>query len=180
MMPNTPGAPGAGPAATPAPLHDIAGPIWFFPYPVWMAIAAGVLLVAILVLIGWLIARRKPRSVSLRERALKALGELRVQIPNARSYEFGVRVSDVLRGYIRDQRGLDAVNRTSIEFLETLRTNDRFTDNEKAALSDFLTHVDLLKYARQNADADQMNSLVDTAERVVKNEAPIPEEAPAP
>ena len=49
MMPNTPGA---GPASTPAPLHDIAGPIWFFPYPVWMAIAGGVLLVAILILFG--------------------------------------------------------------------------------------------------------------------------------
>lgn len=176
MMPNTPGG---APAATPAPLHDIAGPIWFFPYPVWMAIVGGVLLVAIFVIIGWLIARRKPRSLSLRERALKALGELRVQIPNARSYEFGVRVSDVLRGYIRDQRGLDAVTRTSIEFLETLRTNDRFSDNEKGALSEFLTQVDLLKYARKDADADQMNSLVDIAERVVKNEAPDPVEANA-
>lgn len=176
MMPNTPGA---APAATPAPLHDISAPVWFYPYPIWLSVLVGVALLAIILITGWLLFRRSKRSESLREKALKTLRELRQQIPTARSYEFGVRVSDVLRGYIRDQRGLDAVNRTSIEFLETLRTNDRFTDNEKGALSEFLTQVDLLKYARQDADADQMNSLVDIAERVVKNEAPEPLEAHA-
>ncbi len=87
--------------------------------------------------------------LTARERALAALRELRGEASEADPYGFGVRVSDALRTYIRDQHGLDAVTRTSVEFLEVLRDNAAFTDNEKAAISEFLESVDLLKYARQ-------------------------------
>ena len=65
----------------------------------------------------------------------------------------------LLRTYIRDQHGLDAVTRTSVEFLEVLRDNAAFTHNEKAALSEFLESVDLLKYARLPAAADDIRIL---------------------
>ena len=48
------------------------------------------------------------------------------------------------------------MTRTSIEFLEVLRDNPAFTNNEKAALSDFLESVDLLKYARLSAAANDI------------------------
>jgi hypothetical protein len=81
-----------------------------------------------------------------------------------------VKISDALRTYIRDQHGLDALTRTSVEFLEALRENAAFTDNEKAALSEFLESVDLLKYARLPAAADDIQSLLDIAERLVRGE----------
>ena len=83
-----------------------------------------------------------------------------------------MRVSDALRTYIRDQHSLDAVTRTSVEFLEALRDNAAFTNNEKAAISEFLESVDLLKYARQAAAAAEIRILLEIAERVVRGESP--------
>ena len=166
MMPPTP-------PATPAPIHDIAGPIWFFPYPGWMVVAAGLAFLALVGLLFWLTRRKRPAPVlTARERALAALGELRKEASESDPYGFGVRVSDALRTYIRDQHGLDAITRTSVEFLEVLRQNAAFTDNEKAAISEFLESVDLLKYARQSAAAQEIRVLLEIAERVVRGESP--------
>lgn len=159
------------PSATPVPLHDIAGPVWFFPYPVWMVVVAGIVLVGLLALLLWWVRRRKPQKpLTARERALAVLQELRRDGAQADSYAFGVRVSDALRVYIRDEYGLDAVRRTSMEFLESLRNEPVFSDNEKAALAEFLEAVDLLKYARHAAGAAEINALLEIAERVVRAE----------
>jgi len=159
--------------ATPAPIHDIAGPVWFFPYPAWMVVAAGLAFLALVGLLFWFTRRKRPAPVlTARERALAALRELRGEASEADPYDFGVRVSDTLRTYIRDQHGLDAVTRTSMEFLEALRDNAAFSHNEKAAISEFLESVDLLKYARQAAGADEIQVLLEIAERVVRGESP--------
>ena len=159
--------------ATPAPIHDIAGPVWFFPYPAWMVVAAGLAFLALVGLLFWFTRRKRPAPVlTARERALAALRELRGEASEADPYDFGVRVSDALRTYIRDQHGLDAVTRTSVEFLEVLRDNAAFSNNEKAAISEFLESVDLLKYARQAAGADEIQVLLQIAERVVRGESP--------
>jgi hypothetical protein len=159
--------------ATPAPIHDIAGPVWFFPYPAWMVVAAGLAFLALVGLLFWLTRRKRPAPVlTARERALAALRELRGEASEADPYVFGVRVSDALRTYIRDQHGLDAVTRTSVEFLEVLRDNAAFTNNEKTAISEFLESVDLLKYARQAAAAEEIRILLEIAERVVRGESP--------
>jgi hypothetical protein len=159
--------------ATPAPIHDIAGPVWFFPYPAWMVVAAGLAFVALIGFIFWYTRRKRPAPVlSARERALAALRELRGEASEVDPYGFGVRVSDALRTYIRDQHGLDAVTRTSVEFLEVLRDNAAFSSNEKGAISEFLESVDLLKYARQAAAAEEIRTLLEIAERVVRGESP--------
>lgn len=159
------------PAATPAPIHDIAGPVWLFPYPMWMVAAA---LAGVLVLLGlvfWLIRRaRRARPLTARQKALAVLDDLRREGGDADPYAFGVKVSDALRAYIRDQHGLDAVTRTSLEFLETLRDNAVFSENEKAALAEFLESADLLKYARQSAGAEEIETLLSIAERLVRGE----------
>jgi Domain of unknown function (DUF4381) len=159
--------------ATPAPIHDIAGPIWFFPYPAWMVVAAGLAFLALVGLIFWYTRRKRPAPVlSARERALAVLRELGGEVSQVDPYAFGVRVSDALRTYIRDQHGLDAVTRTSVEFLEVLRDNAAFSSNEKGAISEFLESVDLLKYARQAAAAEEIRTLLEIAERVVRGESP--------
>jgi Domain of unknown function (DUF4381) len=165
MMPATP-------QPTPAPLHDIAGPVWLFPYPVWAVVAAAIAFLILTGFIFWLTRRKRPVApLTPQQRALAALEALRREGPEADSYDFGVRVSDALRTYIRDQHGLDAVTRTSLEFLEALRDNAAFTGNEKAALSEFLESVDLLKYARLPAAAEEIQSLLAIAERLVRGES---------
>lgn len=91
MMPTQP------PAATPAPIHDIAGPVWFFPYPLWMVFAAVAGLLVILGLIIWLVRRaRRARALTPKQRALAALTELGREGGEADPYAFGIRVSDAL------------------------------------------------------------------------------------
>lgn len=159
------------PAATPAPLHDIVGPVMFMNYPLWMVITAAVALLAIAGLVVWLTRRkRSKRPLTAKEKALKAIDELRKGGAETDSYAFGVKVSDALRTYIRDQHGLDAVTRTSVEFLESLRTNPVFNDNEKAAISEFLESVDLLKYARVDAGKEEIDALLEVAERLVRGD----------
>jgi hypothetical protein len=172
MMPNQ-----AQPAPTPAPIHDIADAVWFFPYPLWMVAAAAAALIALVALVVFLFRKlRAAKPLTPREKALAALAELRRLGPDAGPYAFGIQVSDALRTYIRDQHGLDAVTRTSLEFLETLQGNLVFTTNEKAAISEFLESADLLKYARLEAGAEEISALLDIAERVVRGEQsqPVP------
>ncbi len=162
------------PPPTPAPIHDIAGPVWLFPYPVWVVVAAALALLTLVGLVFWLTRRKRPAPVlTPRQRALAALEQLRREGPETDPYAFGVKISDALRTYIRDQHGVDALTRTSVEFLEALRENAVFTENEKAALSEFLESVDLLKYARLPAAADEIQALLDAAERLVRGTNPI-------
>ncbi len=166
MMPTQPAA-----AATPAPIHDIAGPVWIFPYPVWGVIGAGVLLLVLLGVAVWFLRRKPgPRILTAKQRALNAIAAFRAKGAEADAYEFGVKVSDALRTYIRDQYGVDAVTRTSVEFLDVIRANAVFSANEKAAISEFLESVDLLKFARQTAGVEEITQLLDIAERVVNGE----------
>ena len=159
------------PAATPAPLHDIAGPLWLLPVPLWVLIAGGIVLLALIGIAIWSISRaRKVRPLTARQRALAVLEDLRREGGDADPYAFGVKVSDALRAYIRDQHGLDAITRTSLEFFEVLRDNAVFSENEKAALAEFLESADLLKYARQSAGAEEIDTLLSIAERVVRGE----------
>lgn len=154
------------PSPTPAPIHDIAGPLSLPGIPLPAAIAGATLLLALALLGIWFArGRLLAHQPTPKERAQKALEALRSS--EATSYEFGVRASDILRTYIRDQHGVDATTRTSLEFLQELRNNPVFNDNEKASLAAFLESSDLLKYARAEAAQDEISQLFETASRLV-------------
>ncbi len=154
------------PSPTPAPIHDIAGPFAIPGIPVAYAIAGATLVLALALLGVWLVRGRiLARQLTPKERAQQALEALRSS--GAGSYEFGVRASDILRSYIRDQYGVDATTRTSIEFLHALRDNPVFDENERASLAAFLEASDLLKFARAEAARDEITQLFDTASRLV-------------
>ena len=164
----------AAPSPTPAPLNDIVGPVWFWPYPLWMTIATGLALIVILAGIVWLLKKlltRKPTPMTNRQKALAALEALRSGIAGAEPYAFGVTVSDSIRTYIRAEHRLGATTQTSLEFLNSIRGNALFTDNEKAGLTVFLEKTDLLKFARAEAGEREMLDLLDIAARLVRGEA---------
>ncbi len=159
------------PAGTPAPIHDITGPLWVFPHPWWVVALAIVGVSTVVGFLVWLIKRKRPaRPLTPREKALAVIAEFRTQ-DGGEPYPFAVRVSDALRAYIRDQHGLDAVTRTSVEFLEALRDNPAFTAAEKDAVAEFLESADLLKYARIKAGGDEIRALLDIAERLIRGGA---------
>jgi hypothetical protein len=164
----------AAPSPTPAPLNDIVGPVWFWQYPLWMTLVAG--FVALLILAGlvWLLKKlltRKAVPLTNRQKALAALEALRSGIAGADPYAFGVTVSDAIRSYIRAEHRLGATTQTSLEFLNSIRSNPLFTDNEKSGLTVFLEKTDLLKFARAEAGEREMLDLLDIAARLVRGEA---------
>ena len=160
------------PASTPVPINDIVGPVWVLPWPVWVVICASVAAILLLGAIVWGVIRllRRKAPPTARERALAALDALRNTVSGTDPYAFGITVSDAIRSYILDQHGLHATTQTSLEFLEEIRANPVFTENEKTGLSVFLEKTDLLKFARAEAGESEMIGLLETAVRLVRGE----------
>lgn len=157
------------PQSTPAPIHDITGALAIPSYSVPLMIGGATALVVLALLALWVfrLRTRKPQ-LTAKQKALAALASLS-QAPGE-AYDFGIRVSEVLRTYIRDGFGLDAVNKTSIEFLSSLRDHQVFDTNEKASLAAFLEASDLIKFARKDAVYEELHMLLDTAKRLVNAE----------
>jgi len=163
--------------ASPPPIHDIAGPVYVFPYPLWVVYTAGAVLLALLGLLAWLLVRWwRSRPVtpppSPREAALAKLENARSQIQALDPHAFSILVSDILRHYISVQFKLHATQQTSPEFLFSITDFHGFTDAEKKQLADFLEKCDLLKFARIEAASSDSAALLDQAIAFVKGGTP--------
>lgn len=157
-------------APTPAPIHDIVDPIPFLPFPIWMMVLAGILvLVMVGGLIWWLVSRKKPvRELTPLERALAGLDGLAGRMDQIEAYPFSIEVSDVLREYLRDERGLKATTQTSREFLEAVRQRNTFSVDEQADLERFLEKADLIKFAHIEASGEECRALLEAADSLVR------------
>jgi hypothetical protein len=165
---------GPTPTPTPVPLADIAGPVWYWPYPLWLTLVAALAILLCLAGLAWLLKKllgRKAPPPTNRQLALVALEKLRAGVEGADPYAFGISVSDALRRYIQAEYGLEATTQTSIEFLETLQESPVFSENEQDGIEAFLSRTDLLKYARAGAPSAELLDLVDIAARLVRGEA---------
>ncbi len=169
----------ATPAPTPVPIHDISGPIAFFPYPIWMVAVAILAVLALAAAVVWFFAvRRRPaKRRTPAEKALAALARLRAGVETGDPYPFSITASDVLRVYLRDEYGLSATTQTSREFLETAASRSVFNDEERAALAAFLEKADLIKFARMHATAADCSALLEQADKLVRSGAAKPVEA---
>jgi len=155
--------------ATPAPIHDIVGPLPFFSGPLWVIIAV-FLLAGIGSFLFWKWSGRvKTKAVTPREAALEALGRLRERITKGSDHDFGVGVSDVLRRFLGGARSIKKQRQTTEEFLESLRGSLRFIPAEQEALAEFLHRADYMKFARGEATPEQRLALIDAAESFVQS-----------
>ena len=154
-------------APTPAPIHDIIGPLPFFSGPLWIigAVFLGVAFVG--VLLWWFVGRKKTKAPTPDVTALAALLRLREKVSEGADHDFGVGVSDVLRKFLGEALGLAAPRQTTEEFLTSLKGSLRFLPAEQEALSVFLQQADYLKYARGEATREQRLALIEAAESFV-------------
>ena len=162
----------SAPADPLAGLRDNASTV-AVPWPpwVWWCIGLGaVVVVALLVWLGFWLARRKPKVVppTARQIALRALDDLRARANNTEPYEFSVAVSDVLRTYVTSQFGLHATHQTSPEFLSSIASAAEFTAEDRQLLAVFLERCDLLKFARVDARAEENAELLRAAAAFVQ------------
>lgn len=132
---------------------------------VWVLVVAGVVAVPA----GWFFLRSKRAKKLvriLRPAHEIAYARLRALIAadlveEGRIKEFYERVSAILRHYIEDRFDLRAPERTTEEFLAELQWTDLLSSSDKKVLGEFLTHCDLVKFARHEPAAGQIQRTFD-------------------
>ncbi|HLB33190.1 MAG: hypothetical protein A3F67_01855 [Verrucomicrobia bacterium RIFCSPHIGHO2_12_FULL_41_10] len=161
------------PQPTPAPLHDIVGPLPFFPYTPWqVGIVVGIfiLLLGAIVWVIWKLCQKPP--LTPREATMKALASMKKELMKGNDHDFGMFVSRLLRYYLSEVFALAAPRQTTEEFLASLRESTRFTPTEQESLGIFLKQSDLLKFAGGKASEQERLALITAAEDFVRGEGP--------
>jgi hypothetical protein len=82
-------------------------------------------------------------------------------VEQGRIAEFYERISGILRHYIEDRFDLHAPERTTEEFLAELRYAQTLASADKSVLEEFLTHCDLVKFAKHDPTTDQVQRTFD-------------------
>lgn len=141
--------------------------------PLWVLGACAIMAA---VIIGWLYLRRKHIQELVRifkpahEIAYARLRALVKDDPVAagKIMEFYERISDILRHYIEHRFDLRAPERTTEEFLAELAVTDVLYDSDKKNLGDFLTHCDLVKFAKHSPTKEQIQRTFDLVKEFIE------------
>lgn len=114
---------------------------------------------------------RKPPHVIAYEQLEKLVASGLIEAE--RIEEYYVVLSDTIRTYLENRFGLRAPEMTTEEFLAAAANNSVLKDEHKKMLSRFLTHCDLVKFARYGPDVEEMNSAYESAKQFVDESAPV-------
>ena len=168
----TPAAPVSSqvPASSEEDIRDIRQPR-HLPTPIpWIAVAAGVILLAAAAIVSWKWLRRRhflaqaPYEVALAQ--LEAARRL-MDPEQAREYCFAV--SEIIRNYLQVQFHLHAPRLTTEEFLrELVEVRETMLASHRSLLGDFLQHCDLAKFAGWRYSQAALEDMHGTASDFVK------------
>lgn len=81
--------------------------------------------------------------------------------------EFYLRLTGIVRRYIEARTGLRAPEQTTEEFLQAIQSRHLFPLRQSSRLSEFLVAADMVKYAGQQPDADQIELSISRAREFV-------------
>ncbi|MCS6772055.1 MAG: hypothetical protein NZ740_08535 [Kiritimatiellae bacterium] len=151
--------------------------------PRWKRLAIGIALVAGIALATALIAialrrPRKPpppaRRIPPHEIALAAIRSLRAKgIPEGEAVEdFYVDLSAIVRRYVEEAFGLHAPEQTTEEFIRAAADSTALALEHRQLIADFLEQSDLVKFARHRPGAQEIESALLSAERLVTETMP--------
>lgn len=153
----------AAAAASGEDIHDIRGPLALPGLPAWLPWAAVALVAGLLL---WaarrLWRRRKPPTLSPRERALQQLSAAGSDLDGQHPDLFAQRVSHALREYIEARFQLPATQRTSEEFLSELLARPERAPQlsaQRAELALVLERCDYAKFAGRSLHGEAMRAL---------------------
>ena len=106
--------------------------------------------------------RRQPPH----QKALKALGKLQQQkIAGSDVKQYYTHLTDIIRRYLKDQQGFDAMEMTTDEILTHLQQSS--ISEQNAVLSPILQTADLVKFAKYNIGADEIAHHTQEAKRYI-------------
>jgi len=159
-------------------------PLWIHPAfsTVLVAVGIGLLVIALLVLAGWLLRRVhhtvQLRRMSPRERALKELAVLLAKdLPGKqRVKDFYVELTMIVRRYIERQHAIRAPEQTTEEFLAAAARDNRFPESAVVRLTAFLRAADLVKFADDHPSAETVHGATQTARDYIQTDTTTSEE----
>jgi hypothetical protein len=82
--------------------------------------------------------------------------------------EFYEQISDILRHYIEHRFNIHAPERTTEEFLAELPSANLLNQSDQNLLAEFLTHCDLVKFAKYNPTTEQIQKTFDLVKNFIE------------
>jgi hypothetical protein len=156
----------------PTAFRDIKGPATLPPKPMSAArkglIAATAVAPIALIAAVWVWRRRRKQKELIilpHEWAFDQLRRLIDEqlVEQGLVHEFYFRLSRIIRQYIERRFGVMAAERTTEEFLEEARSSPSLSREHQALLGEFLAAADMVKFARYQPDAREIERAFDTA-----------------
>lgn len=167
----TPAAPVSSqvPASSQEDIRDIRQPR-HLPTPIpWVAVAAGVILLAVAAIGSWKWLRhRRFLAQAPYQIALAQLEAARRLMDPEQAREYCFAVSEIIRNYLQVQFHLHAPRLTTEEFLrELVEVRETMLASHRALLGDFLQHCDLAKFAGWRYSQAALEEMHETASAFV-------------
>jgi len=163
-------------------IRDIYPPVYLFDKTKIFIIAVLIVLLGVCASVWWVISvRKKPEKSTPKpkadEIAYKDLEELKSKdyISKGRFEAYFTELSDIVRHYLENRFNIRAPEMTTEEFLNTLRYDNILSYEHKNFLKDFLSHCDLVKFARYESNVAEAQKGYDAAKNLIdqtKEEVP--------
>lgn len=146
----------------------------------WILLIGGIVLLLIAGgVIGYFVRRKKtpvqerillPHEIALRDLDALIHSDL---LKSAHVKEFYLGMSDILRRYIEGRFSVAAPERTTEEFLDDLKGSHDFAKDHKVLLKEFLSHCDLVKFARHKPNSHEVKDAVQSCRRFITETIPV-------
>lgn len=157
-------------------LVDIKPPV-FIPggVPLWLAVVACTLMLAILIaLLRWLLGRRhrsgeaalvppKPIDYIVEFKRIARMG----LVERGAYIVYYTLLSETLRRYLEDRVGVDAMERTTEEVVEVLEENSSVDSGQTGRILEFLSQADLVKFACAEPMAEDALNAPEIGQQIV-------------
>lgn len=145
-------------------------------HPGWYWLGgAALLLLLFIVTLAYINKRRRKaqQSISARDKANRALKNVRSLMTPEQSKAFAIRMVDILRQYIEDQFHLSTQHVTTREFFESLINSPDPIPSElnrhKTTLQEWLNHCDMVKFARYPLTTQEIDTMYHAVQRFIED-----------
>lgn len=141
----------------------------------YIFLAALALIIIIILVFKFLKKRKKTEQIitplrPAHETAFEALRNLlnKNYLKTVKVREYYFELSDIVRHYVEDRFQLRAPEMTTEEFLSTLKDSSVLNAGQKTLLKDFLSHCDMVKFAKYLPDEKESEASYESAKRFIE------------
>jgi len=164
-----PGLPNLPPGPS---LDRVRGPIEIPPFEPWqigVIIALAVLALSVLIwgILRFMRARSNRSQAELPHLTARAELKAAAELTTNDDERFAVLSSMALRRYFETGKGIAALGRTSLEFLQGLDGHPQMNPEARSSLTEFLEHCDRVKFAQASLTATERSALTNSATTLI-------------